>query len=77
MLFLVAVEEKMVKENTENGVIWRCADCDHQTKFRTSLFEHVESKHIDSSGYICQYCLKLCRTRNALRSHIHRQHNTK
>jgi len=71
-----AVEEKMVKDNTENGVVWRCADCGHQTKFRTSLFEHVESKHVESSGYICQFCLKLCRTRNALRSHINRQHNS-
>eukprot|EP00092_Neocalanus_flemingeri_P094647 GFUD01120357.1.p1 GENE.GFUD01120357.1~~GFUD01120357.1.p1 ORF type:complete len:355 (-),score=56.78 GFUD01120357.1:16-1080(-) len=71
-----AVEEKMVKDTTANGVVWRCADCGHQTKFRTSLFEHVESKHVESAGYICQYCLKLCRTRNALRSHINRQHNS-
>lgn len=75
-IILAAVEEKMVKDNTENGVVWRCADCGHQTKFRTSLFEHVESKHVESSGYICQFCLKLCRTRNALRSHINRQHNS-
>jgi len=71
-----AVEEKMVKDITENGVVWRCADCGHQTKFRTSLFEHVESKHVESSGYVCQYCFKHCRTRNALRSHINRQHTS-
>ena len=75
-ILLAAVEEKMVKDITENGVVWRCADCGHQTKFRTSLFEHVESKHVESSGYICQYCLKHCRTRNALRSHINRQHTS-
>ena len=65
-----------IKDCTENGVVWRCADCGHQTKFRTSLFEHVESKHVESAGYICQFCLKHCRTRNALRSHINRQHNS-
>ena len=67
----------MLKETTDCGVMWRCADCGHQTKFRTSLFEHCESKHTVSSGYLCQYCQKYCRTRNALRSHVNRQHSLK
>ena len=77
-LHAAAVEAKMLKEVTESGVMWRCVDCGHQTKFRTSLFEHCESKHIiESSGYLCQYCQKFCRTRNALRSHVNRQHSLK
>lgn len=76
-LFLAEVEAKMMKESTEAGVVWKCTDCGHHTKFRTSLFEHVESKHVESSGYICQYCQKFCRTRNALRSHVNRVHSVK
>jgi len=70
-----AVEEKMLRVQTEAGALWTCHDCGHTSKFRTSMFEHVESKHVGSAGYTCQYCQKICRTRNALRSHLNRQHN--
>ena len=71
---LAAVEQKMVKHQTDQGVLWQCVDCGYQTKFKPVMFEHVESKHIESAGYTCPHCNKFCRTRNALRSHVSRQH---
>ena len=43
-------------------------------KVKPVMFEHCESKHIESADYNCQHCNKFCRTRNALRSHVTRQH---
>ena len=65
----------MLKDHNDQGVIWKCLACEYQTKFKPVLYEHVESKHIDSVGYNCPHCVKFCRTRNALRSHISRQHS--
>ena len=66
---------KMLKETMDCGVMWRCADCGHQTKFRTSLFEHCESKHIESSGHLYQYCQKyevLCKSTAQFERHLKR-----
>jgi len=52
---------------------WSCTECGHITATKSHLYEHVEAKHT-SSGYNCQYCLKFCPSRNALRSHIWRNH---
>jgi len=68
------IDAKMQKEMTETGILWRCLDCQYTTKFKPVLFQHVESKHTLSSGYNCQFCGKFCPSRNALRSHISRQH---
>ena len=69
------IESKMVKEITEEGgSLWRCQVCDYVTKQKGALFEHVESKHTLSGGYNCHVCGKFCPTRNALRSHVSRQH---
>ena len=69
------IESKMVKEITEEGgSLWRCQVCDYVTKQKGALFEHVESKHTLSVGYNCHVCGKFCPTRNALRSHVSRQH---
>ena len=69
------IESKMVKEITEEGgSLWRCQVCDYVTKQKGALFEHVESKHTLSDGYNCHVCGKFCPTRNALRSHVSRQH---
>jgi len=71
------VEGKMSKEMTEQGIAWKCTDCDYQTKGRRGLFEHIESKHVGSEGYSCQFCQKFCPSRNALRSHMSRHHPMK
>jgi len=71
------VEGKMSKEMSEQGIVWKCTDCDYQTKGRRGLYEHIESKHVGSQGYSCQFCQKFCPSRNALRSHMARHHPMK
>lgn len=69
------VEMKMLKEMTaDRGLFWRCADCDYIVKDKRGMFEHVESKHVGSQGYTCMHCGKHCPSKNALRSHVSRNH---
>ena len=71
------VEGKMSKEMSDQGIVWKCTDCDYHTKGRRGLYEHIESKHVGSQGYSCHYCQKFCPSRNALRSHMSRHHPMK
>ena len=57
------------------GKDYRCADCEYETKIKCNLEKHIEAKHI-SPGVACQFCNKACPTRNALRMHLSRNHNT-
>ena len=41
-------DEKMEKL----GDVWQCKDCLWETKYKTRLWEHVEAKHVQSSGYL-------------------------
>ena len=52
---------------------WPCSDCGYLTATKSHLYEQVDSKHV-SSAYYCQYCQKFCPPRNALRSHVWRNH---
>jgi len=36
--------------------------------------EHVESKHVNSPGIVCQHCDLVCVNRKGLRNHIYRYH---
>ena len=51
-----------------------CTDCEYVTKYRTTCQNHIESKHIITSGFTCQFCEKFCPTRNALKSHTTKNH---
>ena len=67
----VIIKSKMGK--TELG--WQCYECGKVSKVKTNIYEHVESIHTDSPGYMCPLCHKHCKTRNALRAHKFREHN--
>ena len=54
--------------------IFQCLECDYQSKHRQSLQYHIESKHVNSPGHICQICHKVCPTKNALCLHRSRNH---
>ena len=58
------------------GGDWQCCYCGRQSKVKTNIFEHIEASHVETPGYVCDLCSKLCRTRNALRAHKHREHNS-
>jgi len=54
----------------------QCQDCPHLNRNKRAMFEHVESKHVQSDGYNCPVCEKNCRSLNALRSHTVRYHGS-
>ena len=46
------------------GDVWQCRDCLGTTKYKTRLREHVEAKHVQSSGYCCLLTALFCRSSN-------------
>jgi len=60
------IRSKMFK-NPSGG--WQCTDCDHTSQHTTNMKNHIEVKHVGSSGYYCQQCNKFCSTKNALNNH--------
>ena len=66
-----AIKQMMVKLD-EN--MWGCASCDFKTKYDSTLRNHIEAKHLDTGGFVCQYCSATCPNRQALRMHLSRKH---
>jgi len=66
-----AIKLKMVRRQDGS---FGCTDCDYVTKYNTTCQNHIESKHLSTSGFLCQYCNKFCPTRNALKSHTTKNH---
>jgi len=56
---------------------WACAECSFTTKYQATMSNHVESRHLQSDGYTCQFCNKFCPTKNALKCHIYQRHSQK
>ena len=52
---------------------WTCTACNFTSKIRSTMKEHVET-HITGFSHQCPHCVKICKTRNALRGHIIRAH---
>ena len=51
-----------------------CTDCEHTSRDKHAMSLHVESKHVQSSGYTCPICSKFCLSRNAWHLHKSRYH---
>jgi len=70
--------DEYIKSNMEKSCDgqWHCLFCGKAAKVKTNIFEHIEATHVQSPGYTCEHCNKPCRTRNALRAHKHREHNS-
>lgn len=54
--------------------MWQCTECSLVTK-STNLRNHIESRHVETSGHTCQQCGKFCKSKNALITHNHRFHS--
>jgi len=65
------ISSKMVRG--ENGD-FVCLECPYSHKTRQRLQYHIESKHVSSPGHTCEFCLKVCPTKNALCLHRSRYH---
>ena len=55
------------------GGRWSCTECGFTSK-STNVKYHIESKHIQSAGYICTICQAFSRSRNALNTHMSTKH---
>eukprot|EP00092_Neocalanus_flemingeri_P083269 GFUD01104485.1.p1 GENE.GFUD01104485.1~~GFUD01104485.1.p1 ORF type:complete len:350 (-),score=73.99 GFUD01104485.1:271-1320(-) len=67
------IRSKMV---SLGGGKWQCAVCSHVTK-STNLYYHIESKHVQVSGYSCNICGKFCKGRNSYNVHMSTYHKEK
>merc|ERR1711936_1042328 len=56
--------------------IWHCLQCQFNSKRCSVVKNHVEAKHIESTGFMCSFCSTVCPTRNALTMHIGRRHKS-
>eukprot|EP00090_Calanus_glacialis_P024184 TRINITY_DN37545_c0_g1_i2.p2 TRINITY_DN37545_c0_g1~~TRINITY_DN37545_c0_g1_i2.p2 ORF type:complete len:104 (-),score=9.52 TRINITY_DN37545_c0_g1_i2:870-1181(-) len=70
-----AIKNLMYKESDGS---WTCSECNFNTKYHTTLKNHIEAKHLRAAeGYYCQHCNKYCPTKNALKCHTYRTHSQK
>ena len=54
---------------------YHCTDCAYESKYKSTMNRHVEAKHIVTPGVMCDHCLQVCPTSNALISHKYRFHS--
>ena len=72
--FLVNSKMDKYSEGHGSGTVWRCTDCGYESKYKTNVSEHVESRHVQSAGAVCNYCSSVCVNRKALRNHVYKYH---
>ena len=65
------IKNKMIR-NSEG--LYQCTDCNYSTKYSNTCRNHIESKHLSTSGFRCKFCSAFCPTRHALTTHIGRKH---
>ena len=53
----------------KEGGVWCCHECPYRSPLKHNMFEHIESKHVQHNGYLCDFCEKICPTQGALRKH--------
>ena len=68
-----AIKSRMLK--LPDG-LWNCADCGYSTSYQTTIWKHIEAKHVAQPAP-CLYCDKMCPSKNALASHVSRYHRAK
>jgi len=59
---------------SELGSIWQCNECFYNSRVKTNVVEHIESQHMESEGFICSECNKVCPNKKSLRNHIYQRH---
>ena len=67
-----AIKSRMLK--MPDG-LWNCADSGYITSYHTTMWKHVEAKHM-AQPVTCVHCGKMCPSKNALASHVSRYHRT-
>ena len=77
LFLLLDVEAEIQSKMYKDGHIWICCDCSYQSSERTNLRAHIEARHISHSGYQCQFCEKIYKTKDSLRKHVSVYHVNK
>ena len=67
-LFLT-VEEEITAKMTKLENTWACRECPYNSRNKTHVVEHVESKHVEHMGYECPFCNKIYKNRSSYRQH--------
>ena len=68
------INSLVLSKMTKVGSFWKCSDCSMETKYKTRLFEHVEAKHVETSGYECPTCSKFLPSLKSLKQHTYISH---
>ena len=59
------IKNKMYKV----GQIWHCSDCSYQSQNNGHVYEHIEAKHVEHTGYACSFCDKIFKTKASFGRH--------
>jgi len=71
------IEEHMtkVKDHSQGKPMWTCNDCGKFSRLKNDISKHVESFHITHPGLVCDFCEKVLKTRDTLKSHMKSKHS--
>ena len=69
-----AIDQAVLSQMTKLDSGWHCLACGWETSHKTRLYEHVEAKHVQTNGYSCPICEKVCQSKNALKCHRYKYH---
>ena len=64
--------EEMIYKDLHLG--WVCSTCGYHTQVKTNVKFHVESRHLQATGFQCAYCPRILQNRKALINHTSRNH---
>ena len=60
-------------ERTVDGR-WRCNSCNYTSRLKHHVTQHIECKHIQTSGFVCHLCDQFCKDRKSLANHHYKHH---
>ena len=53
---------------------WKCTDCDYYSAKKSNVHKHVESKHVETQYYPCNFCGKVFKGINSYNVHLSNVH---
>ena len=75
MTFLLVLEDTISRYMDKNSDgRWQCSVCHFTSNKKSNVKCHVEAKHVETQGWECHVCNKLCPSLNAYNVHFHSNH---
>ena len=69
------IEKRMICLSRLSGSSgYGCSECSHTSRDKYAMSVHIEAKHVTQVTLSCQFCDRICPTRESLRKHISRNH---